>query len=100
MQRESVEGMINNFGQTPTQLLRKAHPKRKLLQDVDAGKVRVIKQIEKQIDPRFALIEVLFDSISILYFAALCLALVGQRRWRTLCEGISKFLRFLLPCRL
>lgn len=57
--------MINNFGQTPTQLLRRAHPKRKPLQDVDAGKVRVINQIENRIDPRFALIEVLFDSISV-----------------------------------
>lgn len=60
--------MINNFGQTPTQLLRRAHPKRKPLQDVDAGKVRVINQIENRIDPRFALIEVLFDSISVFMF--------------------------------
>lgn len=83
MQRESLEGMINNFGQTPTQLLRKTHPKRKPLQDVDAGKVRVINQIEKQIDPRFALIEVLFDYVSISCFANFCFALVCQRRWRT-----------------
>ena len=60
--------MINNFGQTPTQLLRRAHPKRKPLQDVDAGKVRVINQIENLIDPRFALIEVLFDSLSVFMF--------------------------------
>ncbi|XP_031626139.1 neurobeachin-like protein 1 isoform X2 [Contarinia nasturtii] len=32
MEREAVEGMINNFGQTPSQLLREAHPKR-LTQD-------------------------------------------------------------------
>ncbi|XP_055608825.1 neurobeachin-like protein 1 isoform X2 [Uranotaenia lowii] len=28
IEREAVEGMINNFGQTPSQLLREAHPKR------------------------------------------------------------------------
>lgn len=28
MEREAVEGMINNFGQTPSQLLRDAHPQR------------------------------------------------------------------------
>lgn len=28
MEREAVEGMINNFGQTPSQLLREAHPRR------------------------------------------------------------------------
>lgn len=28
MEREAVEGMINNFGQTPTQLLKEPHPRR------------------------------------------------------------------------
>lgn len=28
MEREAVEGMINNFGQTPSQLMREPHPKR------------------------------------------------------------------------
>ena len=28
IQRKAVEGMINNFGQTPTQLLTDPHPKR------------------------------------------------------------------------
>jgi neurobeachin-like protein 1/2 len=28
IEREAVEGMINNFGQTPSQLLKEAHPKR------------------------------------------------------------------------
>lgn len=28
MEREAVEGMINNFGQTPSQLLREPHPRR------------------------------------------------------------------------
>lgn len=32
MEREAVEGMINNFGQTPSQLLREPHPRR-LTQD-------------------------------------------------------------------
>lgn len=27
-EREAVEGMINNFGQTPCQLLKEPHPKR------------------------------------------------------------------------
>lgn len=28
IEREAVEGMINNFGQTPSQLLREPHPRR------------------------------------------------------------------------
>lgn len=28
MEREAVEGMINNFGQTPTQLMKEPHPRR------------------------------------------------------------------------
>ena len=32
-EREAVEGMINNFGQTPCQLLKEAHPKRLSLED-------------------------------------------------------------------
>lgn len=28
MEREAVEGMINNFGQTPTQLMKEPHPHR------------------------------------------------------------------------
>lgn len=32
IEREAVEGMINNFGQTPSQLLRESHPRR-LTQD-------------------------------------------------------------------
>lgn len=32
IEREAVEGMINNFGQTPSQLLREPHPRR-LTQD-------------------------------------------------------------------
>ncbi|XP_077975013.1 neurobeachin-like protein 1 isoform X3 [Styela clava] len=36
VQRKAVEGMINNFGQTPTQLLREPHPRR--MSRVEAGK--------------------------------------------------------------
>ena len=32
-EREAVEGMINNFGQTPCQLLKEPHPKRLSLED-------------------------------------------------------------------
>lgn len=28
MEREAVEGMINNFGQTPSQLMKESHPRR------------------------------------------------------------------------
>lgn len=38
MEREAVEGMINNFGQTPSQLLRESHPKR-LTQDEALAKL-------------------------------------------------------------
>ena len=57
--REATEGMINNFGQTPTQLLKKAHPKRKPLAEVELGKVKVTTQL--QLNPNninFSLIEV------------------------------------------
>jgi len=33
-EREAVEGMINNFGQTPSQLLREAHPRRLTQDDI------------------------------------------------------------------
>ena len=53
--REATEGMINNFGQTPTQLLKKPHPKRKTLQELDTGKPRVVDQLE---NASYSLIEV------------------------------------------
>ena len=60
--RVATEGMINNFGQTPTQLLKKAHPKRKTLQEIDAGKPRVINHFltigNQSQAPTFSLIEV------------------------------------------
>ncbi|XP_049530577.1 neurobeachin-like protein 1 isoform X2 [Anopheles darlingi] len=34
IEREAVEGMINNFGQTPSQLLREAHPRRLSLDEL------------------------------------------------------------------
>lgn len=57
--REATEGMINNFGQTPTQLLKKPHPKRKSLAEIDSGKLKLITQLE--INPNtinFSLIDV------------------------------------------
>lgn len=33
VEREAVEGMINNFGQTPSQLLKEPHPQRLTLQE-------------------------------------------------------------------
>lgn len=57
--REATEGMINNFGQTPTQLLKKPHPKRKALSEVDLGRMKVTTQLET--DPNninFSLIQV------------------------------------------
>ena len=33
VEREAVEGMINNFGQTPSQLLKEPHPLRLSLED-------------------------------------------------------------------
>ncbi|XP_065679524.1 neurobeachin-like protein 1 isoform X2 [Hydra vulgaris] len=53
--RESIEGMINNFGQVPTQLLKKPHPKRKKLQDVDFGKPKVVTDFNAA---TFSLIEI------------------------------------------
>jgi len=67
--REATEGMINNFGQTPTQLLKKAHPKRKTLQEIDSGKPKVINQIETSFDPSFSLIEILHMSTPVVFIA-------------------------------
>ena len=38
IEREAVEGMINNFGQTPSQLLKEPHPRR-LTQDETLAKL-------------------------------------------------------------
>lgn len=40
LEREAVEGMINNFGQTPTQLLREPHPQRLPASDALAKMLR------------------------------------------------------------
>lgn len=53
--REATEGMINNFGQTPTQLLKKSHPRRKTLQELDSLKPKVFNNIESS---TFSLIEI------------------------------------------
>ena len=34
--RKAIEGMINNFGQTPCQLLKDPHPRRQTFQEVVA----------------------------------------------------------------
>nr|CAD7442709.1 unnamed protein product [Timema bartmani] len=41
VEREAVEGMINNFGQTPSQLLREPHPQRLSLDDFTAKMLRL-----------------------------------------------------------
>lgn len=56
--REATEGMINNFGQTPTQLLKKSHPRRKTLQELDSLKPKVFNNIESS---TFSLIEVRYS---------------------------------------
>lgn len=73
MLREATEGMINNFGQTPTQLLKKAHPKRKPLGELEQGKIKVTTQL--QLNPNninFSLIEVIFF---FLYYLCLSIAI-------------------------
>uniref|UniRef100_A0A336KCC2 CSON006833 protein n=1 Tax=Culicoides sonorensis TaxID=179676 RepID=A0A336KCC2_CULSO len=40
-EREAVEGMINNFGQTPSQLLREPHPKRLTIDECLAKLIRL-----------------------------------------------------------
>jgi hypothetical protein len=50
-EREAVEGMINNFGQTPCQLLKEAHPKRMTFAEQRAalatkpGKTKVVADL-------------------------------------------------------
>ncbi len=38
--RQAVEGMINNFGQTPCQLLKEPHPKRRALDEIQKRAAR------------------------------------------------------------
>ncbi|XP_063708929.1 neurobeachin-like protein 1 [Culicoides brevitarsis] len=40
-EREAVEGMINNFGQTPSQLIREAHPRRLTVDECLAKLIRL-----------------------------------------------------------
>jgi hypothetical protein len=53
VERHATEGMISNFGQTPTQLMREAHARRKsreqaLRDKVQQGKaIRIWQQIEQ-----------------------------------------------------
>uniref|UniRef100_A0A1B6DB47 Neurobeachin-like protein 1 n=1 Tax=Clastoptera arizonana TaxID=38151 RepID=A0A1B6DB47_9HEMI len=47
VEREAVEGMINNFGQTPSQLLKEPHPQRLTLQEALA---RMLKSDSKKPD--------------------------------------------------
>jgi hypothetical protein len=42
-ERESYEGMINNFGQTPTQLLTEPHPQRMSQQEAVAYKNKALE---------------------------------------------------------
>eukprot|EP00111_Clytia_hemisphaerica_P022278 TCONS_00065481-protein len=68
--REATEGMINNFGQTPTQLLKKPHPKRKALSEVDLGRMKVTTQLET--DPNninFSLIQILHMTSPVVFIA-------------------------------
>ena len=53
--------MINNFGQTPTQLLKRPHPKRKTLKEIEAGRPLVINQLESS---TFSLIGMLMCKLS------------------------------------
>lgn len=47
VEREAVEGMINNFGQTPSQLLKEPHPPRLTLQEAYA---RMLKSDNRKPD--------------------------------------------------
>ncbi|XP_072180695.1 neurobeachin-like protein 1 [Diadema setosum] len=40
LERRAVEGMINNFGQTPCQLLKEPHPQRRLASAVEEGSAK------------------------------------------------------------
>lgn len=44
VEREAVEGMINNFGQTPSQLMKEPHPSRLSLQDALAKMLKSDKK--------------------------------------------------------
>jgi len=43
--RKAIEGMINNFGQTPCQLLKDPHPRRQTFQEVVAKSMKVDRHL-------------------------------------------------------
>ena len=45
VERKAIEGMINNFGQTPRQLLRDPHPRRMTFDDMVSKAVKVDKPL-------------------------------------------------------
>ena len=45
MHRKALEGMINNFGQTPCQLLKEPHPKRQSFEETVAKATKADKPI-------------------------------------------------------
>lgn len=66
-EREATEGMINNFGQTPTQLLTQPHPQRKSADE--AARFKAIKSAgtSKTLDNVFKNLEKLKP-----YFVTVC----------------------------
>ena len=56
--REAVEGIINNFGQTPCQLLTNPHPKRKSFEEMEQMTNKAKRAIDNLDTANFSLIEV------------------------------------------
>lgn len=66
IEREAVEGMINNFGQTPSQLLKEPHPQRLPL---DKALEKMMKSDNKKPDLTMMLSELSTFSVEVNFFA-------------------------------
>lgn len=64
IEREAVEGMINNFGQTPSQLLKEAHPQRLSL---DKALEKMVKSDNKKPDLTMMLSELSTFSVEVIF---------------------------------
>ena len=82
-ERLATEGMINNFGQTPTQLLTQPHPQRMSLEEVakskttkNAGTSKTLANVFKNFDA----LKAYFVNVS--YPSLFCTPFFGMVDWR------------------
>ena len=61
-EREAIEGIINNFGQTPCQLLKRPHPVRKSAEEVKQMTYKPPRVLDNLMDVNYSLVKVCVSS--------------------------------------